>query len=179
MHNAAAGKSTPVFNTQPRLISHLSSLPAWQYTLNVTQHSMNHQTVSSLHQRARTPPHRFLKCNIKYRLNHKITHCSTYTTPHLPPTLTARLAYVKPSIPTNIAHSKPPNQLPTYNVASFLITTHTQKPAGSSHTRYTILPPFSLPPSPAKSTSLQLPDTIQCICVSSCIYPHQLCGNIR
>ena len=74
---------------------HLFALAAWQYTLNATQPSMNHQTVASLHQRTRTPAHRFLKRTTKYLLNHKMTHCSTYTTPDLPPTLAARLAICK------------------------------------------------------------------------------------
>ena len=54
-------KSTAVFNTQLSLILHLCPLPAWQYMLSATQPSMNQQTVSSLHHRARTPAHRFLK----------------------------------------------------------------------------------------------------------------------
>ena len=56
---------------------------------------MNQHTAPSLHQRAPTPPHRFLKRATQYLLNHKMTHCSTYTTPDLPPTLAARLALCK------------------------------------------------------------------------------------
>ena len=95
MHSAPAAKSNAVLNTDMRLILDLCALAAWQYTLNATQPSMNEQTVSSLYRRARTPAHRLLKPTTKYLLNHKMTHCSTYTTPGLPPTLAARLALCK------------------------------------------------------------------------------------
>ena len=88
---AASAKFSAVFNTQLGLMLHSSALAVWQYTLNATQPSMNHHGVSSLHYPARTPPHRFLKRTTKYLLNHKITHCSTYTTADLPPILAARL----------------------------------------------------------------------------------------
>ena len=95
MHNAAPAKSNAVLKTQLSLILHLCTLPVWQYTLNATQPSMNYQTVSSLHHRARTPAHRVLKRTTKYLLNHNMTYCSTYTTPYLPPTISARLAVCK------------------------------------------------------------------------------------
>ena len=71
---------------------HLSAPAAWQYTLSATQPSMNQHTVSRLHHRARAATHRLLKSITKYLLNHKMTHCSTYTSPDLPPTLAARRA---------------------------------------------------------------------------------------
>ena len=137
IHIAAAAKSTAVFNTQLCLILHLCSLPTWQYTLNATQPTMNQRTVSSLHHRARTPAHRFLKRTTKYLLNHKMTHHSTYTTPDLPPTLTARLVLckgihtnkyrpVKSSQPTpNIPLRLPPKQNPYSKIHRFFSdTTH-------------------------------------------------------
>ena len=93
LHNQP--KFTAVFNTQLSLILHLSALPAWQYALNTTQPSMDQHTVYSLHCRARTPAHSFLKLTTKYLLKHKMTQCSTYTTPNLPPTLAACLAVCK------------------------------------------------------------------------------------
>ena len=95
IHDAAAAKSNPVLNTPMRLILHLCALPAWQYTLNATQPSMNQHTISSRNYRARTPAHRFLKLTTKYLLKHKMTQCSTYTTPNLPPTLAACLTVCK------------------------------------------------------------------------------------
>ena len=96
MHSATAQTSNALFNTQLRLILHLCAHPVSQYTLTATpQPSMNRHTVSSLHQRAPAPPHRFLKRTTKCLLNHKMTHCSTYTNPDLPPTLPATLALCK------------------------------------------------------------------------------------
>ena len=95
IHNAAAPKSNAVLNTQLRLILHLCAPPVCQYSLNATQPSINHQIVSSLHYRARTPAHRLLKRTTKYLRTHKMTQCSTYTTPDRPPTLAARLAVCK------------------------------------------------------------------------------------
>ena len=94
-HNAVAAKSNAVFHTQLSLIVHLSAHPVWQYTLNVTQPSMNQQTVSTLHCQARTPANSLLKRNTEYQLNNKMTQCSTYTTPDLPPALAARPALCK------------------------------------------------------------------------------------
>ena len=84
VHSAAASKFNAVLDTQLRLILHLCALAAWQYTLNATQPSRIEQAVSSLQYLPRAPPHRFLKRTAKYLLNHKMTHCSTYTTPDLP-----------------------------------------------------------------------------------------------
>ena len=95
MHNAAAPKSTAVLNTQLSLILNLSAPAAWQYTLNVTHPGMNQPAVSRPHYRARTRVHRFLKHTTKHLLNNKMTHCSTYTAPDLPPILAARLALCK------------------------------------------------------------------------------------
>ena len=94
--DAAAAKSNALSNTHMLLILHLSALAAWQYTLSATHPTMNQPTVPSHHQRTRTPPtHRFLKRATQYLLNHKLTHCSSYTTPDLPPTLAAPLAVCK------------------------------------------------------------------------------------
>ena len=97
MHSAPAAKSNVVFCicTHMRLILHLCVPSVCQYSLNATHPSMNQQTVSSLHYRARIRVHRFLKRTIKYLLNHKMKHCSTYTPPDLPPTLPASLALSK------------------------------------------------------------------------------------
>ena len=95
MPNDADAKCNAVFNAHILLILHLSAPAASQYTLNATQPSMNHQTVSRPNRRARKQADRFLKSTTKYLLNHKITHCSTYATPDLPPTLAARLAVCK------------------------------------------------------------------------------------
>ena len=92
IHKAGAAKFNAVFNTTICLCVRLSAPSVWQYTLKTTQPSMNHHTVSSRHYPARTPPHRFLKHTTKYLLNHKMTHCSIYATPGLPPTLVARHA---------------------------------------------------------------------------------------
>ena len=92
------------------------------------------------------------------------------------------LHYAKASPPTNVGHSNPPNQLPTYHFTFSANTNHNVKPAASCHTLYTTLPPLSFPPSPTQCTALQLPNPIQSftrICALSCIYPHQLRGNIR
>ena len=135
---------------------------------------MNHHTVSSLHQRARTPPHRFLKRTTQYLLNHKMTHCSTYTTPDLPPTLAARLALckrihsnkyppVKSCYPTsNIPLRRLPNHNPYSNTSCFL-----------PHTLHYITPIYLLPtsiiarpsstPRPTQYTALQLPNPMHCL----------------
>ena len=95
MRGAPAAKSNAAFETHMRLILHLSALPAWEYTLNATQPNMSQQTVSSLHHRTGAAAHRFLKRTTKELLSHKMTPCSTYTTPDLPPTLAARLSLCK------------------------------------------------------------------------------------
>ena len=92
MQSAPAAKTNPVFHKPIRLILHLPSPSAWQYTLNATQPSMNHLTVSSPIHRARTPAHRFLERTTKYPPNNQPIQSSTYTSPDLPPTLVARLA---------------------------------------------------------------------------------------
>ena len=145
IHRAAAAKSTAVLNTHMRLIMHLCVLPAGQYTRNATQPSMNHQTVSSLHHRARTPAHRFLKPTTKYLLNHKMTHCSTYTTSDLPPTLPARLALWK------------------------AIETNKYRPLKSSKTTSNI--PLRPLPNKYKTTRRFLPKTLHYITSLSCHHP--------
>ena len=95
IHNARAATSNAAFNMQLRLVSFFSPLPVWQYTLNTSQPCMNQQTVSSLQYSPRRRVHRLCKRTTKYLLNHKMTHCSTYTTPDLPPTFAARLALCK------------------------------------------------------------------------------------
>ena len=126
LRNAAAAKSNAVFNTQLCLSLHLCALPVWQYTLNASQPSMNQQTVSGLPYRSSARPQRLLRRTTKYLLAHKMTHCSTYTTPDLPPTLAPRLALCKAIHSNKYRQPNPPNQLPTYHFASFLNTTHTQ-----------------------------------------------------
>ena len=132
--------------------------------------------------RARTPAHRLRRRTTKYLLKQKMTHCSTYTTPDLPPTLAARFPYAKASIPTNIVQSNPPNQLPTYHAGSFLGIYRTQQPAAFNHTLYTTVRPLSYTPPASQYATLQLPNAMHCLqrnCASFCIYPHQLRGNIR
>ena len=148
MHNAAAAKSSAVLYTQLSFILHSCAHSAWQYTLNATQPSMNLQTVPSRHYRARTPAHRFLTRTTKYLLTHTMTHCSTYSTPDLPPTLAARLALCKGIHSNKYRHSNPPKQLAAYHFSSFLNKTHTQKPTASSHAFHTILQSLSLPHRP-------------------------------
>ena len=119
-------KSNAVLNTQLSLILHLCPLPAWQYMLSATQPSMNQQTVSSLHHRARTPAHRFLKRTTKYVLNHKMIHCSTYTHPNPRPTLAGRLALCK-----GIHSNKYPTlkfSQPTPNIPLHHLSKHSPKP---------------------------------------------------
>ena len=164
MHDAAPAKSNAVFNTQLSFILHLSAPPAWQYTFNATQPRVNQHTVSSLHHRARSPPHRFLKRTPRYLINHKMTHCSTYTTPDLPPTLAARLAVCK-----RIHSNKYPpikSCYPTSNIPLRLLTKHSDKrkyPQGLLVTLYTILPPFSFRRPTSQSTALELPNSLQCL----------------
>ena len=148
MHSAAAAKSIALFHTPMRYTLHLCAPPVWQYTLNATQPNMNQPTVPSLHQRARTPPHRFLKRTTQYLLNRKMTHCSTYTTPDLPPTLAAPLALCKAIHSNKYPTVKSSQPSPNIPLQPFLNKAHTQKPAASFHTLYTILPPFTLPPLP-------------------------------
>ena len=141
MPNAAAAKSNAVFYTQCRLILHSSALAASQYTLNATQPNMNQHTVSSLHHLARAPAHRFLKRTTKYLLNHKMTHCSTYTTPDLPPTLAARLALCK-GIHSNKYRTLKSSQ-PTPNISLQLLLKHNSQPRIRrflSHTLHYIAP---------------------------------------
>ena len=143
---------------------------------------MNQHTAPSLHQRAPTPPRHFLKRATQYLLNHKMTHCSTYTTPDLPPTLAARLAVCKG------IHSNKYRPLkytyPTPNIPLRLLPNHNpydQMPY-SFHTPYIVLPPFSSSSSSTQCTALQLPNPMQCSThswASSCIYAHFLFGNIR
>ena len=91
----ATAKSNSVSNTELSLILHLSAPPVWHYTPVATQPSMSHHTMWRGDHRARKPEHGALKPTTKYLLNNKMTHCSTYTTPDLPPTLAARLALCK------------------------------------------------------------------------------------
>ena len=88
-------KSNAVFYTPLRVIWHFCAPPVWQYKLKATQPRMNHQTVPRRCYCGRKPAHRFFTHTTEYLLNHKITHCSTYTTPDLPTTLAARLAICK------------------------------------------------------------------------------------
>ena len=143
---------------------------------------MNQHTVSSFHHRVPTPPHRLLKRTTKYLPNHKITHGPTCTTPDLPPTLPAPLALCKRIHSKKYPTVKSSYQLRTCHVPSFLNKTHTQKPAASCHTLYTILPPFSFPPAPTQCAALQLKHPMHSLTrssASSCIDAHILCGNIR
>ena len=135
---------------------------------------MNQHTAPSLHQRARTPPHRFLKRTTQYLLNHKMTHCSKHTTPDLPPTLAARLALckcirsnkyppVKSSYSTsNIPLRRLPNHNPYSNTSCFL-----------PHTLHYITPIYLLPtsiiarpssiPRPTQYTAVLLKPPMHCL----------------
>ena len=182
MHSAPAPKSNAVVNTYMRLILNLCALASWQYTLIATQPCMNQHTVSSLHHRASAPAHRFLKRTTKYQTNNHTTRRSTYTTPDLPPTLPARLA-VRKGIHSNNYRPLKSSQ-PTPNTLLHLLPEQNpySKTPTSCRKPYSILPPFSLPPAPTQCTALQLPNPIQSltrICASSCIFAHQLRGNIR
>ena len=148
MHSFADAKSNALLHTHIRLMLHLSAPPEWQYTLDATHPSMNQHTASSRHYHGRTPPHRFLKRTTQCLLNHKMTHCSTYTTPDFLQHSLPLLPYAKASIPTNIRQSNPANQPPTYHFDSLLNTTPTQKPACACHTLYSMLHPFNCPPLP-------------------------------
>ena len=182
MPSAAAAKANAVLNTHMRLILHSSALPVCQYMLNTTHPSMNQHTVSSHHQRARIPAHPFLKRTTKYLLSQKLTHCSTYTTPDLLPTLAACLAVCK-GIQSN-KHPPVKSSEPTPNIQLWLLSNHNlySKPAASSNTFYTILPALSFPPPATQYTALQLPNPMQCltrICATNFIHAHFLRANMR
>ena len=147
MHSAAAAKSNPVFDTQLSLILHLCALPAWQHMLNAAQPSMNQHTVSSLHHRARTPAQRFLKHNTKYLPQRKTKHCSTYTTPDLPPTLAARPALCK-GIHSNKYRPLKSSQ-PTPNIQPRFLPNHKQYSKASFLVRhFTLYYPHLASPNP-------------------------------
>ena len=182
MHSVAAAKSNAVFYTHMSLILHLYALAASQYTLNATLPSLNQRTVWSQPYRPRPPAEHFLKCTTQYLLTHKMTHCSTYTTPDLPPMLAARLAVctgihsniyrpLKSSQPTpNIPLRPLPNQNPYSTTRRFL-----------SHTLHYITA-ISVTPSPTQCTALWRPNPMQSLtrrCGLSCIYPHLLRRSIR
>ena len=146
-HSAAAAKSYALFHTQLSLILHLYALPAWQYTLNDTCTSFNQHTVSSLHYRPCTPAHCLCKPTTKCLLKDDMTHCSTYTSPDLPPTLAAPFALCK-GIHSNIY---PPikSSYPSTKITLSLLSKHNPNSKSRrflSHGLHYITPTYLRPP---------------------------------